>query len=49
MSDQIPLGLIGISHKTASVEIREKVALSEEEMGRFVFVKSLNDRDPVGL
>jgi len=31
MSDQIPLGLIGISHKTASVEVREKVALSEEE------------------
>ena len=31
MSDQIPLGLIGISHKTASVEIRERVALSEEE------------------
>lgn len=31
MSDQIPLGLIGISHKTAAVEIREKVALSEEE------------------
>ena len=31
MSDQIPLGLIGISHKTATVEIREKVALSEEE------------------
>jgi glutamyl-tRNA reductase len=31
MSDQIPLGLIGISHKTASVELREKVALSEEE------------------
>jgi glutamyl-tRNA reductase len=31
MSDQIPLGLIGISHKTAPVEIREKVALSEEE------------------
>lgn len=31
MSDQIPLGLIGISHKTAHVEIREKVALSEEE------------------
>jgi len=31
MSDQIPLGLVGISHKTAPVEIREKVALSEEE------------------
>ena len=31
MSDKIPLGLIGISHNTASVEIREKVALSEEE------------------
>ncbi|MCG8306015.1 MAG: glutamyl-tRNA reductase [Cytophagales bacterium] len=31
MSDQIPLGLIGISHKTATVEVREKVALSEEE------------------
>jgi len=31
MSDQIPLGLIGISHKTAPVEIREKVALSEDE------------------
>lgn len=31
MRDQIPLGLIGISHKTAPVEVREKVALSEEE------------------
>ena len=31
MSNRIPLGLIGISHKTASVEVREKVALSEEE------------------
>lgn len=31
MSDHIPLGLIGISHKTAPVELREKVALSEEE------------------
>ncbi len=31
MSNRIPLGLIGISHKTAPVEIREKVALSEEE------------------
>ena len=31
MKDQIPLGLIGISHKTAPVEVREKVALSEEE------------------
>ena len=31
MSDKIPLGLIGISHNTASVEVREKVALSEEE------------------
>jgi glutamyl-tRNA reductase len=31
MSDRIPLGLIGISHKTASVDLREKVALSEEE------------------
>ncbi len=31
MSNQIPLGLIGISHKTASVEVREKVALSEDE------------------
>lgn len=31
MSDKIPLGLIGISHNTAPVEVREKVALSEEE------------------
>lgn len=31
MSDQVPLGLIGISHKTASVDVREKVALSEDE------------------
>ncbi len=31
MSDQIPLGLIGISHKTAPVEVREKVALSDDE------------------
>ena len=35
MSDQIPLGLIGISHKTAPVEVREKVALSEEEQKQF--------------
>lgn len=31
MSNRIPLGLIGISHHTAPVELREKVALSEEE------------------
>jgi len=31
MSNRIPLGLIGISHRTASVDVREKVALSEEE------------------
>ena len=31
MSDHIPLALIGISHKTAPVALREKVALSEEE------------------
>lgn len=31
MNNQIPLGLIGISHRTAPVEVREKVALSEEE------------------
>jgi glutamyl-tRNA reductase len=31
MSDQIPLGLIGISHRTAPVEVREKAALSEDE------------------
>jgi glutamyl-tRNA reductase len=31
MSSQIPLRLIGISHKTAPVELREKVALSEQE------------------
>ncbi len=31
MNNQIPLGLIGISHNTAPVEIREKVALNEEE------------------
>jgi glutamyl-tRNA reductase len=31
MSERIPLGLIGISHKTAPVELREKVALSEDE------------------
>ncbi|NJN25889.1 MAG: glutamyl-tRNA reductase [Cyclobacteriaceae bacterium] len=31
MSDQIPLGLIGISHRTAPVEIREQVALSVDE------------------
>ncbi|MDZ7607570.1 MAG: glutamyl-tRNA reductase [Cyclobacteriaceae bacterium] len=29
--DQIPLGLLGISHKTAPVEVREKVALSDTE------------------
>ncbi len=31
MSNRIPLGIIGISHHTAPVELREKVALSEEE------------------
>ncbi len=31
MSDQVPLKVIGISHNTASVEVREKVALSENE------------------
>ncbi len=31
INDQIPIGLIGISHKTATVEIREQVALNEEE------------------
>ncbi|MFH1006179.1 MAG: glutamyl-tRNA reductase [Candidatus Latescibacterota bacterium] len=31
MNRDIPIGLIGISHKTAPVEIREKVALSEAE------------------
>ncbi len=30
-NNQIPIALIGISHKTASVEIREHVALSEDE------------------
>ena len=29
--DHIPLGLLGISHKTAPVEVREKVALSDTE------------------
>jgi glutamyl-tRNA reductase len=29
--DQIPLGLLGISHKTAPVDVREKVALSDTE------------------
>ncbi len=29
--DQIPLGLLGISHKTAPVEVRERVALSDTE------------------
>ena len=31
MANQIPIGVLGISHNTASVEVREKVALSEEE------------------
>ncbi len=31
MRDQIPLRVIGISHNTAPVEVREKVALSEDE------------------
>ncbi len=29
MKEFIPVGLFGISHHTASVEIREKAALSE--------------------
>jgi glutamyl-tRNA reductase len=32
MDYTIPIGVIGISHKTASVEIREKVALVESEL-----------------
>ncbi|MEJ2546165.1 MAG: hypothetical protein P8Y99_19040, partial [Calditrichaceae bacterium] len=31
MTDYIPLGYFGISHKTASVEIRDQVALSPDE------------------
>ncbi|MFC2123340.1 glutamyl-tRNA reductase [Bacteroidota bacterium] len=31
MNENIPLGLIGISHKTAPVEIRDKVTLNVEE------------------
>ncbi|MGK7396478.1 MAG: glutamyl-tRNA reductase [Candidatus Cyclobacteriaceae bacterium M3_2C_046] len=31
MNEFVPLGLIGVSHKTAPVEIRDQVALNEEE------------------
>ncbi len=31
MNTHIPLSLIGISHKTAAVKIREEVAFSKEE------------------
>jgi len=31
LDDNIPIGLIGISHKTASVEVRDKVALNVTE------------------
>ena len=31
MDNHIPLGVLGISHHTASVEVRDKVALSEDE------------------
>lgn len=45
MSDQIPLGLIGISHKTATVEVREKAALSEGEQKDAI----LSMKDKFGL
>ncbi len=31
MGNQVPLGIIGISHKTAPVEVRDAVALNEDE------------------
>lgn len=36
MDPSIPIGVIGISHKTAPVEIRERVALSESDLGTVV-------------
>ncbi len=34
--NHIPLGLLGISHKTASVKIRDRVALNEEEQKKAI-------------
>ncbi|MBN2424961.1 MAG: glutamyl-tRNA reductase [Calditrichaceae bacterium] len=34
MTNYIPIGIIGISHKTAPVEIRDKVVLTEEDQFR---------------
>lgn len=45
MSDRIPLGVIGISHHTAAVEVREKVALSEIEQS--VAIKYFSGRTDV--
>lgn len=41
MGNQIPLGVIGISHKTASVEVRDAVALNEDEQRHVL--KTLKD------
>jgi len=38
--NHIPLGLIGISHNTASVEIRDRVALNEEEQKKAIKIIS---------
>lgn len=42
MTEQIPIGVLGISHRTAGVEIRDHIALSEEEQK--VLVKRLKEQ-----
>jgi len=48
MNNHIALGVIGISHKTASVEIREQVALDEVEQ-KFAIQKIINDFEANGI
>ena len=42
MTEHIPIGVLGISHKTAGVEIRDNIALSEDEQK--VLVETLKQR-----
>ncbi len=48
MNNHIALGVLGISHKTAPVEIREKVALNEKEQ-KFVIEKIISDFEANGI
>lgn len=48
MNNHIALGVLGISHKTAPVEIREQVALDEGEQ-KFAIQKIINDFEANGV